>query len=75
MDCVLCRQGQLRPGRVTVTLTRGEPTVIIKEVSADVCENCDEYYLSDAVSTHVMERAQRAVEISAEGEEIVSYAA
>ena len=74
MKCVLCRQGETRPGEVTVTLQRGETTVIVKGVPADVCENCGEYYLSEAVSAQVLERAERAVESGAEVE-ILRFAA
>jgi len=35
---------------VTVTLQCGETTVILKQVPADLCENCGEYYLSSEVA-------------------------
>jgi len=46
MSCVLCKHGETRPGLVTVTLQRGETTVVLKRVPADVCDNCGGYYLS-----------------------------
>ncbi len=74
MQCVLCRQGETRPGHVTVTLERGGSVVIFKEVPADVCENCGEYYLSDEVTDRLMARAEEALRQGAEVE-IVRYAA
>lgn len=74
MKCTICRQGETWPGLVTVTLTRGETTVIIKDVPADVCENCGEYYLGEATSTRVLALAEKAVADRAEVE-IVRYAA
>lgn len=74
MQCVICRQGETRPGHVTVTLERGGSVVIFKEVPAEVCENCGEYYLSDEVTDRLMSRAEEALRQGAEVE-IVRYAA
>ena len=74
MMCTICRNGQTRPGSVTVTLQRGDSTVIIKAVPADVCENCGEYYLSESVTKDILGRADHAVKRGAEVE-ILRYAA
>ncbi len=74
MTCTLCRHGETRPCRVTVVLDRGETTVILKEVPGDVCENCGEYYLSEAVTSQILERAEAAIRNGAEVE-ILRYAA
>lgn len=74
MKCVLCKQGEPRPGTTTVTLQRGATTVIIKEVPADLCENCGEYYLSDAIAEKVLAMAEDAVRKGAEVE-ILRFAA
>jgi YgiT-type zinc finger domain-containing protein len=63
-----------KPGDTTVTLQRGETTIILKGVPADVCENCGEYYLSEAVTARVLDRAEEAVKSGAEVE-ILRYAA
>ena len=68
MTCVICKQGETRPGEVTVSLQRGETTVIFKGVPANVCENCGEYYLTETVARQVMERAEVAVTSGAEVE-------
>ncbi len=74
MKCVICKQGETHPGETTVILTRGDTTVIVKGVPADICENCGEYYLSEDVARHLRERAERAVRNGAEVE-ILRYAA
>ena len=74
MKCVICKSGEVHPGEVMVALQRAESTIIIKNVPADVCENCGEYYLSEGVTADLLERAERAVESGAEGE-ILRYAA
>jgi YgiT-type zinc finger domain-containing protein len=74
VTCSLCRNGEIRPGTATVTLQRGPTTVILKEVPADVCPNCSEYYLSDETTTRVLERADAAARSGAEVE-IAAFAA
>lgn len=74
MKCVICKQGETHPGKVTVTLQREDTTVIIKNVPADVCENCGEYYLNEAVTDMVLTRAEEAVKDRAEVE-ILKFAA
>jgi YgiT-type zinc finger domain-containing protein len=61
MKCVLCKHDETRNGNVIVTLTREETVVIIKDVPADVCVNCGEYYLSDAITEQVLAMAEEAV--------------
>jgi YgiT-type zinc finger domain-containing protein len=68
MKCVLCKHGETQPGKVTVPLQRGETTVIIKGVPADVCENCGEYYLSESITELVLEMGEEAVRKGAEVE-------
>ena len=74
MNCLICKRGQRVPGVTTVVLERGDSTVIIKKVPADVCDDCDEYYLSEEVAADVLARAERAAAGGAEVE-ILSYAA
>ena len=74
MKCVICKTGDTRPGKATVTLQRGETTVLIKEVPAEVCGNCGEYYLDDEVARRVYGQAEDAVNRHTELE-ILRYAA
>ncbi|TAK35675.1 MAG: type II toxin-antitoxin system MqsA family antitoxin [Chloroflexota bacterium] len=74
MKCVICKHGETQPGKVTVTLQRDGTVVIIKDVPADVCDNCDEYYLSESVLRDLEERVGQAVARGAEVE-ILRFAA
>jgi len=74
MKCAICKQGEAHPGEVTVTLQRGESTIILKDVPADVCENCGEFYLSEDITEQVLSRAEEAVKSGAEVE-ILRFAA
>jgi YgiT-type zinc finger domain-containing protein len=74
MRCVLCRHGDTEPGKVTVTLQRGETTVIIKGVPAQVCDNCEEYYLEEEITDQVLAMAEDAARRNVEVE-ILRFAA
>ncbi len=74
MNCTICKNGELEPGTVTVTLQRGESIVVIKNVPASVCQNCGEYVLSEEVSRKVMGLSEKAVENHVEIE-VLQYAA
>jgi YgiT-type zinc finger domain-containing protein len=74
VKCSICKNGKTSSGRVTVTLQRAGATVIVKEVPADVCDNCGEYYLHEDVAKRVFEVADQAVKSGAEVE-IRRYAA
>ena len=74
MKCVLCKTGDMQPGVATVTLERNQTVVVIKGVPAEVCQNCGEYYLSQAVSEKIYLQAEDAVSRNAEVE-VLRYAA
>jgi len=74
MKCVICKTGETHPGRVTVALHRGDTTVVVKGVPADVCDACGEYYLDDGVAQRLSTLAEEAANRHAEVE-ILRYAA
>ena len=74
VKCVICKQGETYPGETTVTLKREITTVIVKNVRAEICEICGEYYLSEDMTRQIRAQAERAVRNGAE-DEIVRYAA
>lgn len=68
MKCVICKHGETSPGFTTVTLQRGDHTLIIKSVPAEICDNCGEYYLSDDVATRLYRQAEQSQKRGAEVE-------
>ena len=74
MKCVICKHGHTSHGKTTVVLTKNKVSVIIREVPADICENCGEYYLDEETTKKVLEIAQQAVERNVELE-ICDFAA
>lgn len=74
MKCVICKTGNTHSGKTTVTLQRDQTVVVIKDVPADICEDCGEYYLDDLAAIRVYAQADAAVQRHAEVE-IIRYAA
>lgn len=66
MKCSLCRNGETFPGEVTVNLERGGSIILIKNVPAEICNNCGNYYLSDKISDLVLKQSEDAVRNGAE---------
>lgn len=74
MECVICKNGDTNPGVVNVALQRDDSTIIFKNVPADVCKNCGEYYLDEDVTDRLLNKAEVAVKEGAEVE-ILRYIA
>jgi YgiT-type zinc finger domain-containing protein len=74
MKCVICKNGETAQGTTSVILNRGATAVILKQVPADVCDNCGEYYLSEEVTRQVLKKAEEAA-IKGVEVEISRYAA
>jgi YgiT-type zinc finger domain-containing protein len=61
-------RGRTRPGKTTLVLFRGQTTVIVKEVPAEVCGDCAEPVVAESISARVLAVAEEAVERGAEVE-------
>ena len=60
MKCVICKQGNTTPGKTTVTLERDETVIVFRGVPAEVCDNCGEAYLDEAVTESLLQAAAEA---------------
>jgi YgiT-type zinc finger domain-containing protein len=74
MKCVICKHGETVPGVVTVTLERGQTTLVIKDVPARICENCGEAYVDEVTTGTLLREAEDAAEKSIQVE-VRRYAA
>ena len=70
MECVICKNGIITDGKVTVTLEREGTVIVIKDVPAKVCQNCGEYFLSESMTIEVLSKAEMAVQKGVEFEVI-----
>ena len=61
MKCVICKTGETRAGKTTVTLEREDTTLVFKSVPADVCTNCGEAYVGEDISSQLLKAADEAV--------------
>ena len=74
MKCVICKTGHTHPGTATVTLQRDNSVVVIRDVPADICADCGEYYLSEPVAKRIYVNADASVQRHVEVK-ILRYAA
>ena len=61
MRCTICKNGNTHPGTTTITLERDETTLVFKQVPAQVCENCGEAYVDEAITEQLLAEAENAV--------------
>lgn len=74
MKCIVCKQAETRLGTTTITLERRGATFVFKDVPAQVCPNCGEDYVDDAVAGAVLRSAEEML-ASGTQVDIRSYAA
>ena len=60
MKYAICKQGELRPGPATVTLTKDALTLVVKDVPALVCSNCGEEYVDKETTASLLRTANEA---------------
>ena len=60
MKCVVCKNGETRPGKTTVTLEKNGATLVFKGVPADVCANCGEEYVDSEITAALLKSAEAA---------------
>lgn len=57
MKCPICKFGEMKEGFTQVVLTRGNATVIFRNVPASICDDCGEYYLDEETAQDIYARA------------------
>lgn len=60
MQCVICKNGETKPGKATVTLEREAMTLVFKSVPASVCENCGEEYIDEKITSALLTAAEES---------------
>ena len=59
MKCVVCKNGETRPGKTTVTFERDGLPLVMKEVPAEICTNCGEDYVDESVAREIIAMAEK----------------
>jgi len=62
MKCVICKQGETKPGTATITLERDKATLVFKDVPAEVCSICGEEYVDEATTKKLLKSANEAAQ-------------
>ena len=75
MNCLDCKHGIPEKGKVTVSFSKDNCTVVIKEVPAIVCPVCGAYYLDEEITQKVLDIGNTALKNGTEVEIIRLQAA
>ncbi|MBI4809818.1 MAG: type II toxin-antitoxin system MqsA family antitoxin [Nitrosomonadales bacterium] len=66
MKCPICKHGNTHAGTSSLTLERGNSTVVFKRVPAEVCENCGEVFYDATVTSTLLKQADQAASAGVE---------
>ena len=66
MKCQICKYGKTSEGYTQVVLTRKNATVIFRNVPANICDDCGEYYLDEKTTEDVYARAETCFSLGQE---------
>ena len=69
MKCVLCQNGE-----TLFTISRDRVAVVVKNVPAQVCQNCGEAYVDDVIASRIFIQTEEFVKSDNEVE-ILHFAA
>jgi YgiT-type zinc finger domain-containing protein len=53
MTCPICGLQALSPGTTTFAADADGTVVVVRDVPADVCDNCGEAFISDAIAAEL----------------------
>jgi YgiT-type zinc finger domain-containing protein len=59
MRCLICKNGETRPGTTTFTADREGKTLVVRGVPARVCGQCGEAYFDEATTRRLEEIAEQ----------------
>jgi YgiT-type zinc finger domain-containing protein len=58
MQCLICRQAEIVDGLTSVALERDEFRLVFINVPAQICPNCAEAYVGEAVALRLLSEAE-----------------
>jgi YgiT-type zinc finger domain-containing protein len=61
MKCPICRYGETVNGKASMTLERGNATLVFKNVPAQICNNCGEEFFAEEITSSILKQAELAV--------------
>ncbi len=60
MQCVICKNGQTRNDKASLTVEKEGSYLVFSNVPAEVCNNCGEAYFSAITSKTIHQQANEA---------------
>ena len=57
MKCVFCKNGETRPGSAVFVATSPESVQVVRDVPAEICDNCGEEYFDSETTGHLLEKS------------------
>jgi YgiT-type zinc finger domain-containing protein len=60
MKCVICRNGETTPGLADKAFSYDGMTLVLKDVPAEICDNCGERYFDADVTGKLLKLARSA---------------
>ena len=57
MKCLICKHGEVVDGAAVITLNRDATILVVKDVPAQVCNNCGEEYVAEEVTARLLKKA------------------
>lgn len=66
MKCVVCKLGETAAGRTTVTLEKNGGALVVRNVPAEICNNCGEAYVSAEVTENLLRSARETLRAGVE---------
>lgn len=74
MTCPICKSGFMTVGHTSLTFEKNGATVVVKDIPANVCDNCGEAFVPEEIARHVHEVVEAELKKGIEVE-VVHYAA
>jgi len=62
MICLICRQSETSNSLTSISFERGEVRLVVNNVPARVCPNCDEAYVDEAVAAQLLRSVKKLSE-------------
>lgn len=66
MKCVICKTGETKPQTATFTIERDGHTYVLRDVPAEVCQQCGEPYFDEGVTAKVLAQVEQATKSGAD---------
>lgn len=58
MECIVCQVGIYKEGKANLPLWRDDKVLLITDIPALVCDNCEDFIMSPEVSNILYEAAE-----------------